>query len=278
MKPFLVNRYGRIVFPDSYFPALDFSVFESLEQFAAAIRRDFEDKAPNEADIAARLETGAYKGRYELLRDLALDLFWVNRYSLPLYDKRPTRWRDVPRNRSDVFLPVLTPWQDGDRKVAAVEKAYRELPASFDAATEDRIFGLLFDVFGHRRHHATELPAVKPTVAELLEKPGALTFVLPEHDPDYPVFGTAAILDAHADVFADADPTTYLPDGPRVPGHIIQGRDDITVPPMSQRTFVAIANATGHDITLEELDGVDHEDITDRRVVARALDWLAERL
>ena len=87
MKPFLVNRYGRIVFPDSYFPALDFSVFESLEQFAAAIRRDFEDKAPNEADIAARLETGAYKGRYELLRDLALDLFWVNRYALTMYDK-----------------------------------------------------------------------------------------------------------------------------------------------------------------------------------------------
>ena len=37
MKPFVVNRYGRIVFPSNFFPALDFSVFETLEQFAAVI-------------------------------------------------------------------------------------------------------------------------------------------------------------------------------------------------------------------------------------------------
>jgi len=45
MKPFVINRYGRIVFPYNFFPALDFSVFETLDQFAAVIRRDFEDKA-----------------------------------------------------------------------------------------------------------------------------------------------------------------------------------------------------------------------------------------
>ena len=71
MKPFVVNRYGRIVFPFNFFPALDFSVFETLEQFSAVIRRDFEEKAPTEADIVARLDAGGYKGRYELLRDLA---------------------------------------------------------------------------------------------------------------------------------------------------------------------------------------------------------------
>ena len=27
MKPFVVNRYGRIVFPVNFFPELDFSVF-----------------------------------------------------------------------------------------------------------------------------------------------------------------------------------------------------------------------------------------------------------
>ena len=32
MKPFVVNRYGRIVFPYNFFPALDFNVFETLEQ------------------------------------------------------------------------------------------------------------------------------------------------------------------------------------------------------------------------------------------------------
>ena len=150
MKPFLVNRYGRIVFPDSYFPALDFSVFESLEQFAAAIRRDFEDKAPNEADIAARLETGAYKGRYELLRDLALDLFWVNRYALTMYDKRPTRWRDVPRQRDDIFLPIFQPWE-GAGLASAIEAGYRSLVPTWDEGTEDKIFRVLLDVFRHKK-------------------------------------------------------------------------------------------------------------------------------
>jgi hypothetical protein len=45
MKPFIVNRYDRIVFPHNFFPELDFSVFETREQFAAVIKRDFEDKA-----------------------------------------------------------------------------------------------------------------------------------------------------------------------------------------------------------------------------------------
>ena len=37
MKPFVVNRYGQIVFPFNFIPELDFSVFETLEQFAAVI-------------------------------------------------------------------------------------------------------------------------------------------------------------------------------------------------------------------------------------------------
>jgi 3-oxoacyl-[acyl-carrier-protein] synthase III len=200
MKPFVVNSHGRLVFPANVLGELDLSVIDTLDQLSMVIARDFQAKAPTGTDILERVESGAYPGRFELLRDLGQNLFWVNRYSLPLYDKRPTRWRDVPRHRDDVFLPVLTPWQDGERKVAAVERAYRELPPSFDQAAEDRIFALLFDVWGHRRHHATELPAVKPTVAELLGRPDSLTFVLPEHDPDYPVFGTAAILDAHEEV------------------------------------------------------------------------------
>src|SRR4029450_13539660 len=100
MKPFVVNRYGRIVFPYNFFPALDFNVFETLEQFAAVIRRDFEDKAPSEADIVAKLEIGGYKGRYELLRDLALDLFWVNRYPFTMYDKQPIDRKRVVEGKS----------------------------------------------------------------------------------------------------------------------------------------------------------------------------------
>ena len=122
MKPFVINRYGRMVFPSNFFPALDFSVFETLDQFAAVIHRDFEEKAPTEQDIVGRLESGAYKGRYELLRDLALDLFWVNRYAMTMYEKRPTRWRDVARHRDDVFLPVFEQ-RDGSEMTADIEAA-----------------------------------------------------------------------------------------------------------------------------------------------------------
>src|SRR5207245_136342 len=82
-------RYGRLIFPFNFFPELDFSIFESLEQFAAVIRRDFEEKAPSETDIVARLEGGLHRRRYELLRALALNLFWVNRYARTIYDQRP---------------------------------------------------------------------------------------------------------------------------------------------------------------------------------------------
>ena len=52
------------------------------------------------------------------------------------------------------------------------------------------MFDLLFDLFRTKLHHATELPAIKPTVAEFGAQPGALTFVMPSYDPDYPVFRT----------------------------------------------------------------------------------------
>ena len=196
MKPFVINRHGRLVFPANFFGELDFSVLETLDQFTAVIGRDFEAKAPTGTDILARVESGAYPGRFELLRDLGQNLFWANRYSITMFDKRPTRWRDVAKHRDDVFLPVLTPWEDSERKVAAVEHAFRALPATWDGDTEDKVFDLLFDLFRNKLHHATELPAIKPTVAEFLDSPDALTFVMPEYDPDYPVFRIEEILDA----------------------------------------------------------------------------------
>jgi 3-oxoacyl-[acyl-carrier-protein] synthase-3 len=188
MKPFVVNRYGRIVFPYNFFPALDFSVFETLEQFAAVIRRDFEEKAPSEVDIVARLESGAYKGRYELLRDLALDLFWVNRYPYTMYDKQPMRWRDVPRQRDDIFLPIFQPWEGGEL-TAAIETGYRNLVPSWDEGTEDKIFRILLDVFRHKKGAGAELSPIKPTVGEILSNPGNLTYHLLAWDPDYPGYG-----------------------------------------------------------------------------------------
>jgi 3-oxoacyl-[acyl-carrier-protein] synthase III len=187
MKPFIVNRYGRLVFPFNFFPSLDFSVFETLDQFEAVIRRDFEEKAPTEADIVTRLEAGGYKGRYDLLRDLVLNLLWVNRYAMTMYEKRPTRWRDVPRQRDDIFLPVYKPWE-GEKAATAVETGYRALRPTWDEGTEDKMFRVLFDVFRHKAGAGAEVEPIKPTVAEILANPRNQTYHLLAHNPDYPAY------------------------------------------------------------------------------------------
>ena len=195
MRPFVVNGHHRLVFPSNFIAELDFSVLETLDQLEAVIRRDFEAKAPTGTEILERVDADAYRSRYELLRDLAMNLVWGNRYAMTMYEKRPTRWRDLPRRREDVFLPLLTPWEHGEQKVAAVATAWTELPSAWDAGAEDRIFTPLFDIFRHKRHHATELPPLKPTVAEFTSDPENLTFCFPDHDPDYPTRSHQEILD-----------------------------------------------------------------------------------
>ncbi len=194
MKPFVVNRYGRIVFPFNFFPELDFSIFETLEQFAAVIKRDFEEKAPSETDIVAGVDARAHTGRYDLLRDLALNLFWVNRYAMTMYEKRPTRWRDVPKTRDDVFLPVFKGWE-GTELAAAIEAGYRALSPSFDEGTEDKISRILLDVFRHKKGAGAELPPIKPTVGEILSNPKNLTYHLLAYNPDYPGYGWDDIIE-----------------------------------------------------------------------------------
>src|SRR5579864_5283331 len=127
MKSFELNRHGSLVLPANLFAQLDFSVITSLAQFEAIVKRDMESKAPTGTDILKSIEAGKYHSRIELLRDVALNLYWVNRNTLTLYQKRPMRWRDVPRNRQDLFLPVQTPWHEGDRKIAAIKSAYEAL-------------------------------------------------------------------------------------------------------------------------------------------------------
>ena len=197
MRPFVVNGHGRLVFPSNFSADLDFSVLETLEQLEAVVKRDFEAKAPTGTEILERVEAGDYRSRSQLLRDLAMSLVWGNRYAMTMYEKRPTRWRDLPRGRDDVFLPLLTPWEQGERKVAAVETAWGELPPTWDAEAEDRIFSSLFEIFRHKRHHATELPPIKPTVAEITSDPRNLTFCLPSHDPDHPTHSYQEILDCN---------------------------------------------------------------------------------
>ena len=65
-------------------------------------------------------------------------------------------------------MPILTPWENGDRKVAAVQRAYETLPPTWDREVEDRIFAVLFDVFGHRK-----LPGSEATFTENVSARGA---------------------------------------------------------------------------------------------------------
>ena len=100
-------------------------------------------------EIAAGLQAGEYKSRYDLCRDLVLNRFWVNRYTFTMYEKRPTRWGDLPRLRDDVFLPVYKP-RDAGAIANAIEGGYRALPPSWDEELEDRSFSILLNVFRNR--------------------------------------------------------------------------------------------------------------------------------
>lgn len=199
MQPVEINSHGRIVFPLNFFPEFDFSALRSLDQFAAVIRRDFDAKAPTGTDILERCRSHAYRDRYELMRDVALNLFWVNRYTISMFNKHPTRWGDVAPGRDDVYVPILMPWSDGEVKVAAVADAFAALPVRWDEGVEQRIFRELFDIFGTRRYHATDRPrivaAARPTKARLMADPSNRTLRLGGYDPDFPRYSYEEIID-----------------------------------------------------------------------------------
>ena len=195
MQPFVLNRHDRIVFPSNFRPELDVSVIESLEQLDKVIRRDFQTKAPDGSDILQRIRAGAM----EPLRPDA------RRRAEPVLG-RPLR-ADHVREASDALgrraasgartssWKCNTPWEDGEEKIAAVRKAYDVLPAAWDAQAEDRIFAILFDAFGHRKQHATELRQSSRTIAEVVADPAHLVFRLSNYDPDFPIFDYDDIID-----------------------------------------------------------------------------------
>ena len=194
LKPFVINSHGRVVFPGNFFPELDFSAFKTLKQFAAVIRRDFGEKAPTEAEIVGRLQAGEYKTRYELCRDLVLNRFWVNRYTLTMYEKRPTRFGDLPRQRDDVFLPVYKT-RDSSATTKALEAGYNELPPSWDEELEDRSFAILLNVFRNALSYGGELRPLRPTVLEALADPANRTRQLLTYDPDYLRYSYEDVID-----------------------------------------------------------------------------------
>ncbi len=76
MQPFELNRHGRIVFPSNFVPELDFSTLSSVDHLDAVIRRDFDTKAPTVSEILSRHELGKYGSKFEIMRDMALNVFW----------------------------------------------------------------------------------------------------------------------------------------------------------------------------------------------------------
>ena len=194
LKPFVINSHGRIVFPGNFFPELDFSVFKTLKQFAAVIRRDFGEKAPTDGEIVDRAKAGEYKNRYELCRDLVLNQFWVNRYTLTMYEKRPIRWGDLPKQRDDIFLPVYKP-REASPLVKAVEASYQSLPASWDEEWEDRCLALVLHVLRNKLSSGGELRPIRPTVAEALANPANRTRHLLTYNPDFPRYSYEDVID-----------------------------------------------------------------------------------
>ena len=194
LKPFVINSHGRIVFPGNFFPELDFSVFKGQKQFAAVMRRDFGEKAPTDTEIAARLQAGEYRNRYEVCRDLVLNRFWANRYTFTMYEKRPIRWRDLPRHRDDVFLPTYKA-RDGSGVVTAIEVGYQELPPSWDEELEDRAFQILVNVLRNSISTGGELRPIRPTVEEALSNSGNRTRHLTTFDPDYLRYNYGDVID-----------------------------------------------------------------------------------
>src|SRR5262249_31401137 len=162
--------------PSNAWPRLDFSVFDTVGQLSAAVSRDFEAKAPSASQIVSHLKAGACPARDEFLRDLGVHAVWGNRVAITMYGKRPNPWPGGPRDRDDVFLPLLTPWPGFDSSSSAILAAYQALPPSWDEEAEQKIFEIMFAVFAHLRHDAAELPAIKPTVAEFLADPSNHTF------------------------------------------------------------------------------------------------------
>ena len=56
---------------------------------------------------------------------------------------------------------------------------------------------MLFDVFRHKRHHAGDLPAIKPRIADAVATGSQLVYRLESYEPDYPRFTLDQILNCH---------------------------------------------------------------------------------
>jgi acetyl esterase/lipase len=84
----------------------------------------------------------------------------------------------------------------------------------------------------------------------------------------------------YPDVFANANPLSYVGTGPKLPAYIIQGTADTLVPALTQRAFVEAARAAGQDVTIEYVEGAPHGlgTVGAQRANETTLRWLLAHL
>ena len=171
----------------------------TLDQFTAVIGRDFEAKAPTGTDIRKKVETGAYTDRFSLLRDLGQNLFWVNRYSMTMFDKRPTRWRDLPRGAPTSSSRCSPRGRTARRRWPPSKRAWEGCrpPGTRPRSRRSSTCSSTSTGTAPPRHRAARREAHRGRVPRA---PRRAHLGVPEHDPDYPVFGLSEILDAEGPV------------------------------------------------------------------------------
>lgn len=194
---FLLNRHGRLVFPFRVSDGADRGASRPNER-ASAVRVNTSGEVATSDLTVERIQEHGYATRYDLLSDLARSLLRDGPWATSHHGRCPTRWRDVPRTRGEVFLPNLTPWTGREARIAEVEAAYRSLLPRADDGVEARVFSILFAVLRHQLHQpcVTRRPL---TIDEFVTDSDLRTLVLEAHDPDFPVFSDEELRDCAAD-------------------------------------------------------------------------------
>jgi len=109
---------------------------------------------------------------------------------MTMYDKRPTRWRYVPRRRGHVFL------RSSLRSTPAGERVIETLPVSLPdlgRGTERAIFSLLIEISQNRG--AVELDAQRSCHGAEALAIGAPRLRDSAYDPDYPRYSYDDVVD-----------------------------------------------------------------------------------
>lgn len=84
-----------------------------------------------------------------------------------------------------------------------------------------------------------------------------------------------APLDQEPELWADGNPLTWAAERPEVPFLLVHGDQDQVVPVSFSTGLATALEATGHDVSVQVLPGVDHVEVVDPTVIGDVVvDWL----